>query len=101
MNNRGDFYIGNKQINSSTGQEKTFDAPVPTITGEDPSSLSVIFDEVVVKQRILVEGGTSKQILSQFDGPVTFNSDVRLSNATKKLDVVGKVNVNNLSLIHI
>ena len=79
MNNRGDFYIGNKQINSSTGQEKTFDAPVPTITGKDPSSLSVIFDEVVVKQRILVEGGASNKVQSQFDGPVTFNGDVNMN----------------------
>ena len=32
MNNDGDFYIGNKLINSSTGKEETFDIPVPTIT---------------------------------------------------------------------
>ena len=29
--------------------------------------------------RLLVEGGTSKQILSQFDGPVTFNGKVRFN----------------------
>ena len=29
MNNEGDFFIGNKRVSSSTGQEKTFDAPVP------------------------------------------------------------------------
>ena len=33
MNNEGDFFIGNKRVSSSTGQEKTFDAPVPTVTG--------------------------------------------------------------------
>ena len=33
----------------------------------------------------MVEGGASKQILSQFDGPVTFNSDLRLSDNTKQL----------------
>ena len=37
MNNEGDFFIGNKRVSSATGQEKTFDAPVPTVTGEDPS----------------------------------------------------------------
>jgi len=47
--------------------------------------LSAVFDEVVVKERLLVEGGASKQILSQFDGPVTFNSDLRLSDNTKQL----------------
>ena len=79
MNNRGDFFIGNKRINSATGQEKVFDIPVPTITGKDPTRLSVVFDEVIVKERILVEGGNSGTILSQFDGPVTFNSDVRVN----------------------
>ena len=56
-----------------------------TVTGEDPNRLSAVFDEVVIKERLLVEGGASKQILSQFDGPVTFNSDLRLSDSTKQL----------------
>ena len=79
MNNRGDFFIGNKRVSSTTGQERTFDAPIPTVTGEDPARLSVIFDEVIAKERILVEGGKSNQILSQFDGPVTFNNDVKIN----------------------
>ena len=78
MNNRGDFYIGNKRVTSATGEETTFDAPVPTVTGEDPSRLSTIFDEVTIKERLKVEGGKSKQILSQFDGPVTFNNNVKV-----------------------
>ena len=85
MNNRGDFYIGNKRVTSTTGEETTFDAPTPTVTGQDPSRLSVIFDEVVVKERIIIEGGKSNRVLSQFDGPVTFNSDLRLSDNTKQL----------------
>ena len=80
MNNRGDFFIGNKRVSSATGQERTFDAPVPTVTGEDPSRLSVIFDEVVVKERLIVEGGRTNKILSQFDGPVTFNKEVKVNN---------------------
>ena len=44
MNSVGDFFIGNKKINSATGQEEVFDIPIPTVTGEDPSSLSVVFD---------------------------------------------------------
>ena len=80
MNNRGDFFIGNKRVSSATGQERTFDAPVPTVTGENPSRLSVIFDEVIVKERIVVEGGKSNKILSQFDGPVTFNSSVKFND---------------------
>ena len=88
MNNRGDFFIGNKRVSSTTGQERTFDAPIPTVTGEDPSRLSVIFDEVIAKERILVEGGQSNEILSQFDGPVTFNNSVKMN---KDLFVTGRV----------
>jgi hypothetical protein len=82
MNNDGDFFIGNKKINSATGKETNFDIPVSTITGEDPSRLSVIFDEVIVKERILVEGGNSGTVLSQFDGPVKFNEDIRINAET-------------------
>ena len=32
MNDRGDFYIGNKRISSNTGKEEVFDTPVPTVT---------------------------------------------------------------------
>jgi microcystin-dependent protein len=90
MNSVGDFFIGNKKINSSTGQEEVFDIPVPTVTGEDPSSLSVVFDEVIVKQRLVVEGGNSGTVLSQFDGPVTFNKELKMNdpvtiNGTTKL----------------
>ena len=81
-NNEGDFFIGNKRVSSATGQEKTFDAPVPTVTGEDPSRLSVVFDEVTIKERLKVEGGTSRTILSQFDGPVNFSKDVRFDAIT-------------------
>ena len=92
MNNEGDFFIGNKRVSSSTGQEKTFDAPVPTVTGEDPSRLSVVFDEVTVKERLIVEGGASSQILSQFDGPVTFNEETRIKD---KLVIEGTLKIEN------
>ena len=82
MNNDGDFFIGNQRKSSTTGEETTFDTPIPTVTGEDPSKLSVVFDEVTVKERLLVEGGDSGQILSQFDGPVTFNRNVNFKSQT-------------------
>ena len=76
MNNKGDFYVGNRRTSSATGEERTYDIPVSTVTGEDPSRLSVVFDEVTVKERLVVEGGDSGQILSQFDGPVTLNKEI-------------------------
>ena len=91
MNNDGDFYIGNKKINSATGKEKTFDIPIPTVTGEDASQNSVVFDEVIVKERLIVEGGNSGNILSQFDGPVTFNGDTKF-NENVTIDGTFKLN---------
>ena len=90
MNNRGDFYIGNTKKSSSTGEETSFDTPIPTVTGEDPARLSAIFDEITVKERIIVEGGDSRQILSQFDGPVTFNNEVRIKD---KLSLANKLTI--------
>ena len=80
MNNKGDFFIGNQKKSSATGEETTFDTPIPSVTGENPARLSVVFDEIIVKERIVVEGGDSGQVLSQFDGPVNFTKDVRIKN---------------------
>ena len=80
MNNNGDSFIGNRKTSSSTGEEVTFDNPIPTVTGEDPSRLSAVFDEVTVKERLVVEGGNSGTVLSQFDGPVTFNKEVKFTD---------------------
>jgi len=93
MNSKGDFYIGNRKTSSATGEETTFDTPVPTITGEDPSRLSVVFDEVTVKERIVVEGGDSNTVLSQFDGPVTFNKDIKCNDV---IDSRKKIKANHI-----
>jgi hypothetical protein len=88
MNNNGDSFIGNRKTSSATGEEITFDNPIPTVTGEDPSRLSVIFDEVTVKERLVVEGGNSGNVLSQFDGPVTFNKEIKVNaNVNIKLQL--------------
>ena len=96
MNSKGDFIIGNKKINSATGQEKTFDIPVPTVTGQDPARLSVVFDEVVIKERLLVEGGNSNTILSEFDGPVNFSQNVKING---DLTVKGRIKQSSILII--
>ena len=80
LNNEGDFYIGNKRISSSSGEESSFGIPIPTVTGETSSSNSAVFDEIIVRQRIIVEGGPQQNILSQFDGPVSFSNDVNFTD---------------------
>jgi len=81
MNADGDFYVGNKRVSSNTGQEEVFDAPVPSVTGEDPSTgaFNIGFDvltplEVSISRSIRVEGGNDNNIISEFDGPVVFNN---------------------------
>jgi hypothetical protein len=92
MNSDGDFFIGNTKYSSSSGEQKTFDIPTPTITGQDPSRLSVVFDEVVIKERLIVEGGNSGTVLSQFDGPVTFNQEIKINDDTI---INGSLKINN------
>jgi|TARA_Y100000033_G_scaffold11525_1_gene10699 hypothetical protein len=86
MNDQGDFYVGNKRVSSSTGQEEVFDTPVPSVTGEDirvgtEGGLNIGFDvltplEAVISRSIRVEGGQDGNIISEFDGPVIFNNKI-------------------------
>ena len=83
MNNDGDFFIGNKKVSSATGQEEVFDAPIPSVVGEEvgDTGVSVGFDvltplEVTISRSIKVEGGSDGNLISEFDGPVIFNSKV-------------------------
>jgi hypothetical protein len=93
MNSDGDFYTGNKKINSNTGQEEIFDAPIPTVTGEDLGTniVNVGFDvltplEISVNRSIRVEGGETGNLISEFDGPVIFNNKIT-STSSKGVEV--------------
>jgi hypothetical protein len=92
MNDRGAFYVGNKKVNSATGQEQVFDSPIPTVTGEDIlSGISVGFNaltplEISVSRSIRVEGGIDGTLISEFDGPVIFNKKIT-SNAPDGIEV--------------
>ena len=88
MNDRGDFFVGNKRLVSSTGRQEVYDTPVPSITGEDLTSLgtNVPVDilesgNINVTSGIQVEGGTNNNILSQFNGPALFNEKVTFNKS--------------------
>ena len=76
MNDRGEFYSGATKINGSTGEEETIDAPVVTFFGDEGETVerrnSGVFDDLVVKERLTVEGGENNNQTSQFYGPVNF-----------------------------
>ncbi len=92
MDDKGDFFTGNKKVNSATGQEEVYDTPIPTVTGEDlTGGLNVGFDvlsplQISVNRSIKVEGGADSNLLSEFDGPVVFNNRIT-STSPKGLEV--------------
>jgi len=88
MNNNGDFFNGNTKTISSSGEVVSYDIPNPTITGDTGKKSSSVYDELTINDRIIVEGGTSGNILSQFDGPVTFSKDVRFKSTVLYNDKV-------------
>jgi hypothetical protein len=90
MNNDGDFYIGNKIINSSTGEETVFEYPVPLIRGQDDYNNETFInftqtDKINVKDSLIVDGGKNNDSISEFNGPVIFNNKV-LSNSIRGIE---------------
>ena len=90
MNDRGISYSGNKKLSSVTGEEEIFDTPVQSVTGEDVGNVAgfnlVQGLEANITRSIKVEGGPSKNALSEFNGPVVFGEKVT-STSTKGFEV--------------
>ena len=85
MNDRGEFYSGATKINGATGEETVIQAPVVSFYGDDAISEgtkrnSGVFDDLVIKERITVEGGENSNQTSQFYGPVNFSQKVTNSS---------------------
>ena len=85
MNDSGDFYTGYKRLSSITGEEEVVGAPIFTYTGDDAEAegtkrVSGVFDELLVRESITVEGGDNNNRTSQFYGPVNFTE--KLSNSS-------------------
>jgi hypothetical protein len=83
MDSEGAFYAGNRKVNSATGQEESYDTPIPTFTGEKEVDNLVNITEtqkLFAESSIKVEGGRDKSIVSEFDGPVVFNNKVSVNS---------------------
>jgi microcystin-dependent protein len=94
MNANGNFFIGNKKVNSATGTEELFDIPIPSVTGEDPATnnsntgFNVLnTTDATVSRSLFVEGGANKDLISKFDGPVILNNKI-ISNSSKGIEAL-------------
>jgi hypothetical protein len=83
MNSDGDFYISNKRKISTNGEEEVFSTPYPTFRGEtekiDSTRLGenvILSSEINVNNSIRVDGGSNRNTVSKFDGPVVFNNKI-------------------------
>ena len=110
MNDLGEFYSGSKKLNSATGEEEIFDAPIFTYTGDDANTdltkrLSGFFDDIVVRERITVEGGENNNQTSQFYGPVNFTQKITNTSEngieTKNLFIKGSSSQSKLITVGI
>jgi len=85
MNDRGEFFTGATKVNGTTGEETTIGAPKITYFGDESKSEVVsanngIFDDLIVKNAITVEGGVNQNRTSQFYGPVSYTNKVTVSS---------------------
>ena len=85
MNDRGEFFTGATKVNGTTGEEETIGAPVVNFFGDESKSEVVsanngIFDDLIVKNAITVEGGVNQNRTSQFYGPVAYTNKVTVSS---------------------
>ena len=85
MNDRGEFFTGATKVNGTTGEEITIGAPKITYFGDESKSEVIsanngIFDDLIVKNAITVEGGVNQNRTSQFYGPVSYTNKVTVSS---------------------
>ncbi len=75
LNDVGEYFIGNKVIKGTTGEEEIFDAPITSVTGEEHDVYKTDTDA------IKVTGGANKDVLSEFNGPSIFTNKVTSTSA--------------------
>ena len=83
MNDKGDYFVGNRRLSSTTGKADIYNTPVPTVTGEDVASVDRDVSVDIVETSaaditgsIKVSGGINNNFVSEFDGPVVLNKKV-------------------------
>ena len=91
LNDNGEYFIGNKVIKGTTGEEEIFDAPITTVTGEEKGI------ETTFTDTINVSGGSNKDALSEFNSPVVFTNKITSTSSdgieTGSLSIQGDAKV--------
>ena len=89
MNDKGDYFVGNRRLSATTGKADVYNTPVPTVTGEDITSLDIDTSIDIVETQsadisgaIKVSGGVNNNFVSEFDGPVVMSK--RLTSTSKE-----------------
>lgn len=101
MNDSGDFYIGNQRLSSNTAQEETLDAPIFEYYGDPRSErkLSAIFDDVIIRDRIKIDGGSGNILRSEFNGPVLLSNKTTSTSTIEARTLAVKGDSDNPSSI--
>ena len=92
MNDDGDFYVGNKRVSASSGNDRVFETPLVRVTGENTDNVidnlggNVLdVDAVTIDDTIRVEGGPDSTSISEFNGPIVINNKLT-SNSPKGME---------------
>ncbi len=91
VNDTGDFYIGNRVINTQAGTEITFNIPVPTTTGTETGTEAssgrndATFDSVNINEGLTVSGNNASTV--KLNAPVQLTEKLT-STAADGLEVV-------------
>ena len=92
MNDDGDFYIGNKRVSASSGNDKVFETPLVRVTGETVDDIIdnlggniLDIDSITVQDTVRIEGGPDSTSISEFNGPIVINNKLT-SNSDKGIE---------------
>ncbi len=90
MDENGDFYSGNKKLISSTGIQKIYDLPSPSVAGEFESEELINLveaEQLLVSESLRVDGGENNENISVFNSPVVLNNKL-ISYSNDGLEVI-------------
>ena len=65
MNDKGDYFVGNRRLSSTTGKADIYNTPVPTVTGEDVRSVDRDTSVDIVETSLQISQDPSRSVVVQ------------------------------------